>query len=515
MLASIWADILGIEHVGVHDNFFAVGGHSILAAMMVSRARQAFDLEVPVRWAFEMPTVAQLTERIEAAATVEAGVALPSIRRTRGRERIPLSLAQEALWSLDQAVPGVPFTVQSAGLLDGPIDYRLLANSFEVLIRRHEALRTTVALVDGQPYQNVAPPSPFDLPVVDLSAHEPRRRDTLVAQILRSEGERPFDLMSGPLLRVKLMRLKDEEHALTLVTHHLISDCWSHEIIARDLRAIYGAFASGDRVTLPALDLRYGDYTAWQRSVLKAGGWAPQAEYWRKTLGDIPTQGPEVRTPSYRFTRDSLHLGPELVRDLRDLCRREGTTLFVLLLTALKLLLLKTDGVTDVRVATRTANRTRVELEGVVGLFANTLVMRTDLSGDPSLPEAIQRVHRVVISAYDNQDLPFEEVLEGLSTRTGATGTSLFDTLFIYQSLPARPRDMAPGLTGRDLVVDEDIRDELLFTSARLIVDICESPDAVTMAFKGAVGASRPTNLGELAGAYHGLLQSFVDRRAR
>ena len=445
-LAAIWATVLGLEvgAVGVHDDFFDLGGHSLLATQVASRVRDAFGVEVPLRGLFESPTVAGLAALLEAGARVRVA---PPIRPASRAEAPPLSYAQQALWFLDQWEPGQPtFNVAAAVRVDGPMDAVALSRAFDEIVRRHEALRTTFAKVDGRPVQVIAPPVHVPINQVDLRAN---RNPALAAERLATEeARRPFDLERGPLVRASLLRLGEGEHAVLLSMHHIVTDGWSMGVAARELATLYEAFREGRPSPLADPAIQYGDFATWQREWIKGDVLEDLLGYWTGKLAGVPNLGlPADRPrPTLRTSRGSLipfTLPADLAEGLHALARREGASPFMVLLAAFQALLNRYSGQDDFAVGTPIANRNRAETEGLIGYFVNMLALRADLSGDPSFRELLGRVREVAFGAYEHQDLPFEAVVEALHLGRDPGRTPLFQAMFVLQNnqMPAVGRD--------------------------------------------------------------------------
>jgi amino acid adenylation domain-containing protein len=454
VIANVWADVLGIERVGLDDTFFEVGGHSLLATRVVSRLRQAFGIDLPVRRLFEAPTVAGLAAHVQTARGAGAPAAAPPIRPITRTDVAPLSFAQERLWFLDRFEPGsTAFNMGVSLRLAGPLDRAALQRSLEEIWCRHESLRTTFDELDGRPVQRITPPGALPLPVIDLGhLADPGRRVELERRAVEL-AQRPFDLMRGPLTRVQLFRLADTEHVLVVAAHHIVVDGWSFGVLVRELSALYSAFARGAPSPLAELPVQYADYADWQRRSLEGTGPKSSLDYWRRALAGssslaVPTDRPRSARQTFRGAGVPLAVSAEVSAALRALGRREGATLFMTLLAALEALLARHAGCEDVVVGAPVAGRTRPETEPLIGFFLNTLALRADLSGDPTFGEILARVRAGVLGALANQDLPFEKVVEALRPERDLSRTPLFQVFF---NLLDFPREAMPP--GSDLAI--------------------------------------------------------------
>ncbi|HEX7239395.1 MAG TPA: amino acid adenylation domain-containing protein, partial [Longimicrobiaceae bacterium] len=442
VLAGIWAEVLGAERVGVEENFFELGGHSLLATQVISRARQAFGTELPLRALFEAPTVAALAGRVEALRSRDGDPAAAPVERAPRSGPMPLSFAQQRLWLVDRLEPGsAAYNMPFALRLRGPLDVAAMRGSLDELVRRHEALRTTFAELDGTPVQVVHPPVPTPLPALDLRALPEEVRERVARRLAGVEALRPFDLSRGPLLRCMLLRLDGEDHALCFTLHHVVGDGWSIGVLVREISRLYTAFSRGLPSPLPELPIQYADYAVWQRRHVSGKRLEEQLEYWKGRLAgapallELPVDRPR---PPYEDPAGAVHaftLGAEETAALHALARREGTTLFATLTAGLQLLLGRYSGQDDVLVGSPIANRTRVELEGLIGFFANTLVLRADLSGDPTVGELLGRVGQGVLEAQSNQDVPFERLVEELQPERSLSHSPFFQTLLALQNM--------------------------------------------------------------------------------
>ncbi|MBV9124651.1 MAG: amino acid adenylation domain-containing protein, partial [Planctomycetes bacterium] len=457
VLAGLWAEVLGLERVGAQDNFFELGGHSLLATQVVSRLRAAFQVELPLRFLFEAPTVAALAERIEAARRSGQSCAGPPLRPVPRDGYLPLSFAQQRLWFLDQFEPDSSFyNIPAAIRLTGPLDVAALEQSLQELIRRHEVLRTTFAQVAGQLVQVITPTLAPPLVMEDLTSLFPAERELEVRRRAEEEARRPFDLGRGPLFRVTVLDLGAGEKVLLLTMHHIIADGWSVGVFLREMTCLYAAFTGGKPITLPPLPVQYADYAAWQRQWLTGEVLEEQLAYWKDRLAqapaalDLPTDRPRPTVQTFRGSTQSLTLPRSLAEHLHALSRREGCTLYMTLLAAFQTLLHRYTGQEDICVGSPIAGRTRAETEGLIGCCINALVLRTDLSGDPSFRDLLARVRETALGAYAHQDLPFEKLVEELQPARDLSRSPLFQVMFILQNTPLPELDL-PGLTVRPL----------------------------------------------------------------
>lgn len=472
IIANLYAQVLKVEKVGVHDSFFELGGHSLLATQLISRLGEIFQQEIPLRVLFEAPTVARLAERLKTgrASQLQTGESLlgqlPIVPLARDPEtRTPneppvLSFAQQRLWFLDQFEPGTPnYNIPSVLRLNGKLDVPALESSLNEIVRRHEVLRTAIHTVDGQPVQVVLPDLKISLPLVDIRQLPGPEREGRALQMVMVEARQPFDLSHAPLFRVKLIRLSEDEHLAILTMHHIVSDGWSAGVLVRELALFYSTLAGGgmlrDRATgaalLPDLEIQYADYAAWQREWLQGDELAEQLEYWERQLGDLPpvldlpTDRPRPVVQTVNGGLLSFVIETALVQALNALSQEMGVTLFMTLLGAFQVLLMRYSGQENISVGSPIANRTRSEIEDLIGFFVNTLVLRTDLSGEPTFREVLKRVRETALGAYAHQDVPFEMLVNELQPERDTSHNPLFQVMFVMQNLPGANLEL-PGL---------------------------------------------------------------------
>ena len=453
VIAAVWCDVLGLDSVGTADDFFALGGHSLLAARVVARLRESFGVDLPLRAIFESPTVAHLAGVVEAARADGEALSAPPLVRVPRERPAPLSFAQQSLWFDDQLVPGgnPAYNVQTVVRLDGRLDPDALERALNELVRRHETLRTTFGRVGWQPAQLVAPALAVPLPIKDLTTLPHGEREAEALRLAAEATREPFDLSRGPLLRVTLFRLDAERHVLAIVIHHIVFDAWSMGVFTRELAALYEACRQNLPSPLAELPVQYADYAHWQREWLQGEVLERQLAYWTRQLGGLtelrlPTDRPRPPEQSFRGAHLYFRLPESLSDSLRKLSRRAGVTLYMLTLAAFKTLLHYLSGQEEIAVGTNVANRARVETEGLIGYFANVLVLRTGLADDPTFPELLARVRGVTLGAFTHQEVPFDKVVEALRPERDMSRNPLFQVLFGLNNSAAPVLDL-PGLT--------------------------------------------------------------------
>ncbi len=457
LVAGIFAEVLGMEGmegVGAGGDFFALGGHSLLATQVVSRVRSVLGVELPVRAVFETPTVEGLAARLELSARGEAVTQMAIEKVAREQPLVP-SFAQQRLWFLDRLDPGSPlYNIPASVELTGRLEVAALAAALGEVVRRHAALRTTFAVVAGEPVQVVAEPAGFPLPRVDLQGLPAVRAGEEASRLAAAEARRPFDLAAGPLLRATLLRPAAERHVILLTLHHVVSDGWSLGILVRELGALYAAGVERRPSPLPELAIQYPDFAAWQRRRLSGELLASELAWWRGALAgmpqvlELPADHPRSAVRSVRGAVHSFAVDAVSAAGLAGLSRRYGATLFMTLLAGFAGLLQRYARGDDLAVGTPIAGRTRIETEPLIGLFVNTLVLRMDLAGSPDFATTLERVREAALAAYSHQEVPFERLVEELSAERDPSRPPLVQVLFDLQNAPAAPLAL-PGLALR------------------------------------------------------------------
>ncbi|RMH16882.1 MAG: amino acid adenylation domain-containing protein [Acidobacteria bacterium] len=459
VVASIYAEVLEQSEVGRDGDFFALGGHSLRATQVVSRLRRALGVELPVRAIFEHPTVADLAALVAATKAEASGFAAVPIEPLPRDRPLPQSFAQERMWFLSQLEPDSPaYIIPAAIRLRGELDEAALAAAAAEILRRHEILRTTFGFDGRTPVQRPGPPPAGVVRIADLRALPAGRRQEQVTAILADHAQRPFDLARGPLVRLTLVRLADDERAAILAMHHIVSDGWSMGIFIDELAALYDAFSRRRPSPLPPLPIQYADYAAAHRRWLSGEAFEEQLAYWRQRLLPepeplaLPADRPHPALPTFAGDSLGLSLGADLSAGLAALSRARGGTLFMSLLALYATLLHRLSGQRDVVVGTPTAGRDRVQLEGLIGCFINTLALRVDLGDDPPFAALLEQVREETLNAFAHQELPFERLIEALQPQRNLNQMPLFQALLVMQNVPRRTLEL-PGVTLEPLPV--------------------------------------------------------------
>ncbi|MEO7021088.1 MAG: amino acid adenylation domain-containing protein [Ktedonobacteraceae bacterium] len=456
-LAGIWQTVLGIPSVERTENFFEIGGHSLLAMQVLAAVREEFQNLLTIREFFAAPTLMGLAGLIEARLLLgQPGTesTLPALVPVARTGDFPLSFAQQRLWFLDQlegssATYNIPVALQ----LTGPLNLPVFQQSLRELVRRHEVLRTTFMKVQQMPVQCIHLLPLVALQVIEIPALDFLQEQAAILQEVQAEVQRSFDLTTGPLLRLRLLRLNQQKHILIFTMHHIISDGWSIGIMARELSSLYNAFLAGHSSPLPELSIQYADFAVWQRAYLQGPRLDAHLAYWKQQLVgapplDLPTDHPRQVSSTTPGSSTSQQWSIAFTQQLLTLSQEEGVTPFMTLLAGFLALLAYSSGQEDITIGTPIANRPHPDLEQLIGFFVNTLVLRVDLSGNPTGRELLHRVREVTLDAYEHQDVPFEQIVEAVRPKRELGRSPLFQILFVFQNVPL------PDLSLTDLTVE-------------------------------------------------------------
>ncbi|BAY46081.1 amino acid adenylation domain-containing protein [Scytonema sp. HK-05] len=460
VLAAIWGQVLGLERLGIHDNFFEFGGNSLLATQVISRIRQSLSLEIPLRLLFETPTIAGLASAITSLSLANTEIGNQStevleqqtIPQLAARQSAPLSFTQQRIWFLEQIEPNsAAYLMPLAQRLLGKLNVNVLQQSLDAIVAHHEVLRTHFITEDGEPVQIISSPRSVELKIIDLTQEQASNQEEQAQRLLKHEAQRPFDLTSDLMLRATLLQIDHQEHILLLVMHHIASDGWSMGILSQQLAAVYEAFLNDLPNPLPELPIQYADFAAWQRQWLSGQVLDTQLDYWKNQLAgitplELPTDQPRPPVQNHQGARESLVLSKKLTKALKTLSQRSDTTLFMTLLAAFKTLLYRYTVQEDIIVGTPIAGRNQTETEELIGCFLNTVPLRSNLGGNPSFLELLGRVRKVALDAYEHQDIPFEKLVEELHPERNLSRNPVFDVMFNFINTPQTALEL-PGLT--------------------------------------------------------------------
>ena len=508
LLTGLWSDVLGVGRVSVESDFFEMGGNSLMATQLVSRIREVFRVEMPLKQIFERPTIRSLAELLQSSEVTKESELPPMVPVTRDRD-LPLSFAQMRLWFLYQLEPeSTAYNIPAAVRLTGQLDVPALDQTLSEILRRHEPLRTTFATVAGTPVQVIAPAEPVRLAIRDLSSFEDCEREA--QRLIHEEVEPPFDLERGPVVRISLFRLGEEEHLLLLVLHHIASDAWSTGVLERELFALYESFVAGKPSPLPELETQYADFAHWQRTWLTGEVLERQLAYWKRQLGGrlpvlhLPTDMPPPAIQGFRGAALRFNALAPLTEPLKSLSRREGVTLFITLLATLKVLLHHFTGRPDIPVGATLAGRNHAALGPLVGFFVNTVVLYTDVSGDPTFHELLVRVRQVSLGAYANQDVPFDRVLEELKVDRSGTQNPL-EVAFAFDNTPQETAELS---SLKITMVETNLET----TRLNLVLALSETPNGLTGSFQYNVDLFNASTIALMISHYELLLRSVLAR---
>jgi amino acid adenylation domain-containing protein/FkbM family methyltransferase len=435
-LAAIWTEVLRVEKAGLNDDFFELGGHSLLAIKIISRLRDAFEVDLPTQTLFEHPTIAGLARVLADSKNANRGAQHIERRKQTGPSL--LSFSQEQLWFLDQLAPGSPvYNVVDVIRIDGRYDADAMTRTLHELVRRHEILRTVFFYGDGRPMQSALPDIDFAFKEIDLSFCSKQEKERDWKRMVDEQGRQPFDLSQAPLFRVAMVHLSPREHKLLLTIHHIIADEWSMQLIHREVGQLYQAFSQGRNSPLSELPIQYADFVAWQRGWVQGEVLEAETAHWRKELAgaptvlDLPTDKPRPAVQSFRGATEFFELPLELSERLKTLAREQQATLFMILEAGFAVLLNRYTGQDDILVGTPISGRTCRETEQLIGFFLNTVVLRAQFSERMSFRSLLQQVRQRAWSAYAHPDMPLEQLVAELAPERHAGQTPLFQVMFI------------------------------------------------------------------------------------
>jgi amino acid adenylation domain-containing protein len=438
LLLPIWTEVLGVSPIGIDDDFFDLGGDSLIGLRMTARLED-LGVHVSIEQLFRHRTVQKLAAAVD---QVELAEKIPAIIRVPRDQPIPLSYTQQRVWFIDRLTPGgSAYSIPASVRIQGSLNLVVLERVLQEIVSRHESLRTRIEVVDGEPRQVIQDRISMPLPVIDLGSSPEEEQETAARRLARSEIQKPFDLQTGPLVRGCLLKLAEQDHVLVVTMHHVVSDGWSLGILVREVSALYKAFSAGERSPLAELHIQYADYSVWQREWVSGKMLEQQLDYWKRQLAevsvlDLPTDFPRPLLQSQKGDTIEFNVSAELTVKLKQLSLQQGTTLYMTLLAAFQTLLSRYSRQQDIATGSPIAGRSRTETENLIGFFVNTLVLRTDLSGSLTFATLLQRVKKSTLEAYAHQDVPFEKLVEVLSPARDLGRSPLYQAMFALQNAP-------------------------------------------------------------------------------
>ncbi|MCF2150429.1 amino acid adenylation domain-containing protein [Desmonostoc muscorum LEGE 12446] len=516
LLASLWQDILKAKSVGRRDNFFELGGHSLLATQLVTRIRDSFGVQLPVRKIFEQSVLSELAIEIDGRGAQLCAPTSGIITPQPENEPKTLSFAQSRLWFLAQLEgtgTSATYNMSTALQLDGKLNIDALRASFEYLLQRHTILRTYFPALSGEAQLVVQNAEDMEvLAIADLQHLDRHTQAETVQRLSDIHAQEPFDLNTGPLFKAKLLQLSQEKNILLLNMHHIISDGWSMGIFKREWEQAYAAFAGGNAPNLSPLPIQYSDYAAWQRSWLQGEILESQENYWKQQLGDaprlldLPTDYPRPAQQSYQGGREEYCLSSELTQKLKIVSQKHGVTLFMTLLTAFNILLSRYSRQEDLCVGTAIANRTHSYTEGLIGFFVNTLVLRSKIKPEQGFGELLQQSRQTCLDAYAHQDIPFEYLVEQLQPERSLSHNPLFQVMIVLQNTEGAGKNVS--LSGLDI---KWLEQSYPFAKFDLTLDLCERNDQLHCMWEYATDLFEGQTIRRMAGHFEVLLEAIAE----
>ena len=437
-LVDIWQDLLGVGKVGMFDNFFELGGHSLIATQLISKIREEFNIELPLKIIFQKPILLDFAKII--GNTKSAGE-IAKIAIASRDTALPLSFAQERLWFIDQYEHNASYNMPGAAQLIGKLDIDVLEKTFSEIISRHEVLRTNFVTINNIPNQRIHKESKFELKIIDFNHLSEEEANKKILERIEIESQIPFDLANDSLIGLELYKINDEDHVLFLNKHHIISDGWSISVFYKEISILYKAYSENKSPSLPDLEIQYADYAVWQREHIGGKILNKQSEYWKNRLSgtpilELPTDKPRPTEQTFNGANVHFEIDKTISEKLYAFCKDNDVTMFMTLLSGFKVLLHKYTGQEDICVGSPIANRTRIEIEALIGFFVNTLALRSSLSGDISFVNLVKQLKETTLDAYDNQDIPFEKVVEILQPERNLSHSPLFQVMMALQNNP-------------------------------------------------------------------------------
>ncbi|RLD14271.1 non-ribosomal peptide synthetase, partial [candidate division KSB1 bacterium] len=512
MVAKIFAEILQKEPISVTESFFNLGGHSLLATQLVSRIRDVFNVEIPLMAVFEHPTVAQLVTVIEEQRLKQKAPQLPPFKRVPRDQDIPLSFAQQRLWFLDQLAPdNATYNIPTALKINGNFNLPVFEKTLNFLVQRHETLRTTFANKNGTPIQIIKDSMRIQPKVVDLTHLAKDQREQEALHLATEDAMEPFDLEIGPLFRVKVLKLADDQHVILFNMHHIISDGWSVSVLIREFAQVYESFLKETPPQLPELPIQYADFAVWQREWLSGDVLQEQIDFWKSTIGlnpeplNLPTDFPRPAVQTFNGASLDKLYPKSLLDRLKQFSNENGATLFMTLLAAFEALLYRYTGQENILVGSPIANRTQTELENLIGFFVNNLVLKGEFEDDPDFLTLLHRIRKNTLQAYAHQDLPFENLVEILQPERDMSHAPIFQVMFVMQNTPMQAFELS------DVRLEPIIPDQKI-AKYDLSLIVMETEKGLFAEFEYNTDLFRKETIERLHAHFQKLLQEVLDQ---
>ena len=522
-LCAIWAEVLHLDRVGVNDNFFELGGDSLVASRILSRVRTAFGASLPLRAFFERPVISHIARLLEVARTEKSETQFSVVGTIPRGEEIPLGCSQERVWFLQKLdLSSIAYNFQATLHISGPLNVEALERSLTSMVLRHEILRTTFVEKDGRAVQQIHPPTPVVLPVINLRHIETDRLDETTKRLIQAEITKRFELGRLPLIRWILISLRESEHLLLHVEHHLIHDGWSFNVFLGELFEFYKSYTSGKPFQLLPPTVQFADFAAWQQHYRHSEAMQIQASYWKKKLfgslpvSELPTDYIRPRVQTFRGGLFRIPLSPELCRNLRSFAQEEEASLFVVMMSAFFALTYHYVRQDDFCVGSSVANRQRPETEGLLGMLVNNVVLRAQMSAGLSFHKLLEQVRILNFEAYENQDVPFQDVVQSLNLNHDLSSNPLFQTTFNFHNssaalpeLPELKLRLAEGVGNGGAKFDLGVI-VIPSTEQRLSLNPEWNKDAVVMLWEYNTGLFEEGTITRMIRHYQRLLEAMI-----
>lgn len=512
-LSKIWSELLNIEKIGIHDNFFRIGGHSLLATQVMSRIRSIYKVDLSLRSFFDHPNILAVSQNIELHKTKDSVSNIPPLLAQQRPEVLPLSFAQQRLWFLHQLLPDIAlYNVPAVLRVSGSLNLQNLEDAFNALIERHEILRTIFPIKSGEAYQLILPQLKVCISdcFQDLSPLLQNQQKTSVEKITSEEAYRSFDLSSGPLIRLKLLKLSSQEHILLITMHHIISDGWSMSIFFNELSALYNAFLTGEGLDLSPLPLQYADFALWQRNWLQGDVFAAQLSYWKNQLSDIPdllelpTDRPRPKELTYKGNYYKVSLSKEVKDKLNQLSQDQGCSLFMTLLAVFQILLHRYTEQKNIVVGSPIANRHHKEIENLIGFFVNTLALKTTFEAGKSFLDILLQVKDTTLDAYQHQDVYFDQLVDHLNVTRELNKNPVFQVEFSLDSSINEVSYVFSGLTV------EPLTSPYVVSTFDLKVSALEHEEGIDLEYRYAVDLFEQESIKRFSSHFEELIKAIL-----